>query len=253
MMSRVNAISLDMAAMSVRELLTERSADAALLDAMARTHEEAQAARAPDANPWPSIEQVFEGERILVRVELLEEGLNVPIRVRNAGAADQEVGRVQQRAVADWSLSGLQRLEAIRDDADNDTWSRDTGPLAFVAVAGYSQFLATQLMHEMSTRGTTLAFAIERFYLARGRLPNTLDELMPRWLESLPLDPINDQPFRFALDEESPLGYKLYSVGFDGVDNGGTEIGPDGRRAYRLDAGASDYLILPLRTAQGDE
>ncbi len=62
------------------------------------------------------------------------------------------------------------------------------------------------------------ALAAERFRHARGRWPESLDELVPDYLAKVPLDPFTAAPLRFRrLDD----GLVIYSVGPDGSDDGG--------------------------------
>ena len=80
------------------------------------------------------------------------------------------------------------------------------------------------------------AVAAARFRAATGSLPDTLDELVPRFLEALPPDPFRPGPLRYALTDD---GFTVWSVGVDGVDDGGTSrvddllfrVGEDGRDA----------------------
>jgi hypothetical protein len=68
-------------------------------------------------------------------------------------------------------------------------------------------------------RAIVAALAIERFRLAHeGKLPATLDELVPDLLEAVPIDPCDGKPLRLAIIEE---GYVVYSVGTDKQDDGG--------------------------------
>ena len=53
--------------------------------------------------------------------------------------------------------------------------------------------------------------------------PERLDELVPRYLVEVPIDPFNDLPLRY---ERRGDGYLLMSVGSDGIDDGGD--GQDG-------------------------
>lgn len=69
-------------------------------------------------------------------------------------------------------------------------------------------------------RSAQTALAVERFRLASGHLPQTLDELMPRFLPAIPEDPYDGHPLRYHLLAK---GYVVYSIGRDGVDNGGRE------------------------------
>ena len=64
-----------------------------------------------------------------------------------------------------------------------------------------------------------MALAAERHRLDTGRLPNSLAELASQFLPSIPTDPFDGQPMRFALNDD---GLILYSVGEDGVDDGGS-------------------------------
>jgi hypothetical protein len=64
------------------------------------------------------------------------------------------------------------------------------------------------------------ALAIERFRLPTDELPAHLEELVPRYLAQVPLDPFDGQPVRYR---RRPAGYLLYSVGADGQDNDGRE------------------------------
>jgi len=64
------------------------------------------------------------------------------------------------------------------------------------------------------------ALALERYRLARGKLPSQLEELVPQYLAQVPTDPFDGQPIRYRPD---PPGYRLYSIGEDARDNGGRE------------------------------
>lgn len=64
------------------------------------------------------------------------------------------------------------------------------------------------------------ALTIERSRLATGNVPERLDELVPRYIEQVPIDPFDGRPIRYKRTES---GYSLYSILEDGQDNGGTE------------------------------
>jgi hypothetical protein len=65
------------------------------------------------------------------------------------------------------------------------------------------------------------AVAIERWRLEHpGRLPDTLAELVPAYLNAVPLDPFDGQPVRY---KKLPVGYVVYCLGLDFTDNGGRE------------------------------
>jgi hypothetical protein len=64
------------------------------------------------------------------------------------------------------------------------------------------------------------ALAIERHRLAGGKVPERLEELVPRYLPAVPSDPFDGNPLRYRRTEP---GYCLYSISEDGQDNGGKE------------------------------
>jgi hypothetical protein len=61
------------------------------------------------------------------------------------------------------------------------------------------------------------ALAAERFRLAHGRWPNTLDELVPRSLAAVPLDPFDSKPVKLSRFDD---GILIYSVGRYGDGRG---------------------------------
>ena len=65
-----------------------------------------------------------------------------------------------------------------------------------------------------------VALAIERYRLARGSLPKELADLVPRYIDKVPIDPFDGKPLRYKLTEP---GYIVYSIGEDGTDEGGLE------------------------------
>jgi hypothetical protein len=69
-------------------------------------------------------------------------------------------------------------------------------------------------------RAAKISLAIEGFRQLNGRLPESLNELVPQFLPSVPEDPCDGKPLRY---HRLGKGYVVYSVGRDGHDNGGRE------------------------------
>jgi hypothetical protein len=67
-----------------------------------------------------------------------------------------------------------------------------------------------------------VACALERFRLAHGGYPETLDALQPHFIESLPHDVIGGQPLKYHLTDNGQ--FALYSVGWNGTDDGGMVV-----------------------------
>ena len=64
-----------------------------------------------------------------------------------------------------------------------------------------------------------VACALERFRLAHGNYPETLDALAPQFIEKLPHDIINGQPLHYRRTDDSQ--FVLYSIGWNETDDGG--------------------------------
>jgi hypothetical protein len=87
---------------------------------------------------------------------------------------------------------------------------------------------------------TRIGLAAERFRMHTGRLPSSIQELVPDYLKAVPSDPFNGEPMRFVATDD---GIVIYSVGEDGEDDGGLvalqETRPRlpdvGFRLFRLD------------------
>ena len=67
-------------------------------------------------------------------------------------------------------------------------------------------------------RVTQVMVALVIFEEAYGRLPNKLDELVPEILESIPQDPFADQQLKYDRGRRV-----VWSVGYDGIDDGGQD------------------------------
>ena len=72
------------------------------------------------------------------------------------------------------------------------------------------------------------ACALERYYLDHHIYPDHLDALVPAYLEHMPRDILDGEPLRYRLTSDGR--YQLYSVGWDGKDDGGSLEWPADRR-----------------------
>ena len=60
------------------------------------------------------------------------------------------------------------------------------------------------------------ALAVKRLDLQQGRMPERLAELVPKFIESVPLDPFDGKPIRFR---RVGNGFAVYSVGVNLTDD----------------------------------
>jgi len=63
-----------------------------------------------------------------------------------------------------------------------------------------------------------VAIALRLYRHEHGRYPETLEELVPKYLPSLPVDPFDGKPLRY---KRLVKGFKVWSVGMDMKDDGG--------------------------------
>jgi hypothetical protein len=126
---------------------------------------------------------------------------------------------------------------------DSLTWRHTFLPTilpSLVLPLGQSDVLA------MEIAGTQTMLALEVYRGEQGAYPATLASLAPDILGELPLDPYGGRPMGYRLLERDPYGrgYLLYSVGADGVDNGGKYPAEQPWRALRYTPGeAWDYVL----------
>jgi hypothetical protein len=73
------------------------------------------------------------------------------------------------------------------------------------------------IRHEAKRQCTLAALAAERFRRETNRWPKSLDELTPKFLAEIPLDPCNDQPLGYRSTRD---GVVMFSVGPEGKYNG---------------------------------
>ncbi|HPO11842.1 MAG TPA: hypothetical protein PLI09_00235 [Candidatus Hydrogenedentes bacterium] len=64
----------------------------------------------------------------------------------------------------------------------------------------------------------TTAIAIQRYQSFTSKLPDSLNDLVPSFMSSMPQDPFDGQPMRYRRIEN---GYLVYSVGYNQQDEGG--------------------------------
>jgi hypothetical protein len=103
---------------------------------------------------------------------------------------------------------------------------------------GVFQYMLSGLdaIFEVSARETTqtdmarLALATLRYQHDHATLPPTLDELVPGYIDAVPLDAFSGVPLRYV---RNPGGFIVYSVGYDRDDDGGTPTPED--KSYRED------------------
>ena len=83
------------------------------------------------------------------------------------------------------------------------------------------------------------AIALERYRLAHGGYPESLESLVPQFLGKLPHDIINGEPLHYRLTADGQ--FVLYSIGWNEVDDGGVVVLYKGS-SNRVDLSKGDWV-----------
>ncbi|WP_425618358.1 hypothetical protein NA78x_002063 [Anatilimnocola sp. NA78] len=79
------------------------------------------------------------------------------------------------------------------------------------------------LQAEAERRAILVVCAIEWYQHRNNKLPTRLSDLVPEYIASIPADPVDKQPLRYATDKN---GYAVYSIGLNRSDDQG-RVGRD--------------------------
>jgi len=119
-----------------------------------------------------------------------------------------------------------QRLEIEKDIEQKTVELPESRVLCRHFAKSFERAFVLCALTRASLRAARVALAVERYRLANRKLPDTLPELVPSYLDAIPEDPFDEQPLRYRKTE---TGYIVYSIGADGQDNGGAERNEAGR------------------------
>lgn len=91
--------------------------------------------------------------------------------------------------------------------------------LAAIAVPNFTKACHAMAYRHVQVVEGRIACALERYRLAHGEYPLTLEALSGQFLARIPQDPIGSQPFHYRRTD--PGNFVLYSVGWNEKDDGG--------------------------------
>jgi hypothetical protein len=193
---------------------------------------------------------VEEGARLLPTLEALQEVCQQEYALVSAAFGDQaEMKRELGSGFRGWwnrlafKPNQARRLlaediQALMADAgkpeaarDRDLASKYSGRVGVLPSDGrlllgavVSQFARTLERRDLASLELSAArvlLALKCHVAERGRLPDTLAELVPAYLDAVPLDPFDGKPLRYSRAKKV-----IYSVGADLADAGGS-VDPD--------------------------
>lgn len=92
--------------------------------------------------------------------------------------------------------------------------------LALMLLPAIARFPNDVARADARSRAIATVLAVRLFKMEKGRYPQSLDELVPEYLENVPLDPFDLKPLRYRKRQGKWI---VYSIGPDGKDDGGVE------------------------------
>jgi hypothetical protein len=124
-------------------------------------------------------------------------------------------------------MENLQNLSTqpyykVRDQLPNTPGVKSgRGLFTSILIPQLSRTFETLARVEASDACAQTAVAMTRFRLDHGKLPSHLDELVPAYMEAVPIDPFDGHPLRLAIKSGQWI---IYSIGPDGIDDGGADM-----------------------------
>jgi hypothetical protein len=91
--------------------------------------------------------------------------------------------------------------------------------LAIVMIPNFTPAVLSTAHCQTRANQVLVALALERYRMAHGAYPDTLDALKPRFIATIPHDIIGGHPLHFHRADDG--AFALYSVGWNGRDDGG--------------------------------
>lgn len=184
---------------------------------------------ASGGSDWPKmLEDVTEGPRLAVAETMW----------RSSWSYTSEVQMLKDNQIILETLRTMQTNGSQFYKADYDAMSSRLASLGFTnagsAILGalkipdFSGYFESRslgnvvrktLQGETARRIVITAIALKRFQLKHGQWPDTLAELAPEFISAVPIDPYDGKPLKYHPNTDGT--FLLYSVGEDGVDDGG--------------------------------
>ena len=139
-------------------------------------------------------------------------------------------GYVEALASPNWPLA-KRWFSGNEVDSKIGDWFIRPMTRAMGTIQGLGYFARLHYEGMTERRMAATAVAIRLFREDHGRRPDTLEELVPKYLPAVPRDPMaeDDAPIRYLPNASPPI---LYSVSENGVDDGGRYLNDKGELDY---------------------
>lgn len=160
------------------------------------------------------------------------------VRVFYLNEVDAYVAHMQK--MQDWAV---QPYYQVRGQFPSDETIRSQGFLLSILVPSLNHALEASARAQAGEDCGRIAVAMTRYRLDHGKLPEKLEDLIPQYLKTIPVDPFDGKPLRLAEKEDRCV---IYSVGPDQVDDGGVDL--DIRHKSSSPVTKGDVILTLWRT-----
>jgi hypothetical protein len=127
--------------------------------------------------------------------------------------------RIYQKA-SESDCTALRDLPFPRSQASYELLDDDASEIAFqIEAPDYRDFFLRRCAEDTALAATQTLIGLRAFQQDRGRLPEKLSELVPDYLEAIPIDAFRGEPMQYSRARKL-----VYSLGTDGIDNYPSEI-----------------------------
>lgn len=131
-----------------------------------------------------------------------------------AGLADEQNRTISPDAVNRFEAQVEGNIHRIGDDAFS-YWAI----LSVVAVGPVNHAAQKFAICQVRIDEARIACGLERYRLAHGTYPDSLEALVPACIDAVPHDTLNGQPYHYRMNADGT--FLLYSVGWNQTDDGG--------------------------------
>lgn len=152
-------------------------------------------------------------------------------------------------------------LEDLERNVESSIWKLFRGPktrgdiigqvVCLMMLPHVTGVLDAEIRTVLHEEVTLAAIAITRYRKDHDEFPENLGALVPRYVNAVPVDPLNESPLKYDRTDD---GYLVYSIGLDGIDNNGRREDETARRNefdLRVCVGATpDYETGSLRDSK---
>jgi hypothetical protein len=135
---------------------------------------------------------------------------------------------IMQDYIKAFDMPIQQRRQAAQRTSEDVDAGRRGGILTRLIVPALGRVMELDVRAQAGLLACRTGLQVERFRLATGQLPESLDQLVPLYLPAVPSDPFDGQPLRY---KTLAKGFVVYSIGVDLSDDGGAEQVKSRRRS----------------------